>query len=690
MRKTGLIATLLLMCAFIFSANAAETWVKVTDAPESWEGDYLIVSGDYAFDGSLDDVGLGGDNNARIVEDKDDIIIMEDCDYYFTIKKSEKEDEYLLISASGFYIGVTTGKYFTIRSVNDPQGPKDVHRLGFSMSGGDVDIENHGTCYFQFNSRTNRFYWEDKDKLNPIQLYKRFVSALAAPVITGVSNNGLYFGFVSISILTEDEDATVSYTVTKDGKIYDSGNGGAQFKLDFSEQGQYVVETFAERGDEKSEYQRVVFTVISAGLNEVWVKVTEESESWEGDYLIVSGDYAFDGSLDDVGLGGDNNARIVEDKDDIIIMEDCDYYFTIKKSEKEDEYLLISASGFYIGVTTGKYFTIRSVNDPQGPKDVHRLGFSMSGGDVDIENHGTCYFQFNSRTNRFYWADKDKLNPVQLYRRYEKPVESSATEVSGIAELKDAGAAAEAGTVFEMNCPLTVTFSNGDDLYVIDDSGDALLIKGSIGKTYASGEVIPAGAQGCYELIDGFTPAMVNPVGNTFGEPQATVEVTPISVDEITVSDVNKYVKVEDVMVDSTDSGSYVFMASDDGNEIPGWSDAENPYYNGTVSPGDGLSYDVSGIVVVKEGSAALAFTNLEKRIESGVDDLVTGNVMIAGGKCRVIINVPDGNVVRACVYSVSGILLNEEAVTGVSEIELPSGLYIVRIGNQVAKVVVR
>ena len=78
MRKTGLIATLLLVCAFIFSANAAETWVKVTEAPESWEGDYLIVSGDYAFDGSLDDVGLGGDNNARIVEDKDDIIIMED------------------------------------------------------------------------------------------------------------------------------------------------------------------------------------------------------------------------------------------------------------------------------------------------------------------------------------------------------------------------------------------------------------------------------------------------------------------------------------------------------------------------------------------------------------------------------------------------------------------------------------
>ena len=684
MRKTGLIATLLLMCTFIFSANAAETWVKVTETPESWEGDYLIVSGNYAFDGSLDDVGLGGDNNARIVEDKDDIIIMEDCDYYFTIKKSEKEDEYLLISASGFYIGVTTGKYFTIRSVNDPQGPKDVHRLGFSMSGGDVDIENHGTCYFQFNSRINRFYWADKDILNPIQLYKRFVSALAAPLITGVSNGGLYFGSVSISILTEDEDATVSYTVTKDGKFYDSGNGEAQFKLDFSEQGKYVVETFAERGGEESEYQRVVFTVISAGLNEVWVKVTEEPESWEGDYLIVSGDYAFDGSF--VAEFGNYLKDIPNSKEfvstgDVYLEDNCDYYFKIRE-DGYGKYSVESASGYYIGGTN----PIRSVSSGYNKVYGHEISVNADG-TVELAV-GTVSLRYSEYNNKFNYQTGG--NPVQLYRHYVKPVESSATEVSGIEELKDAGAAAEASTVFEMNCPLTVTFSNGDDLYVIDDSGDALLIKGSIGKTYAGGEVIPAGAQGCYELIDGFTPAMVNPVGNTFGEPEATVEVTPISVDEITVSDVNKYVKVEDVMVNSTDSGSYVFMASDDGNEIPGWSDAENPYYNGTVSPDDGLSYDVSGIVVVKEGSAALAFTNLEKRIESGVDELVTGNVMIAGGKCRVIINVPDGNVVRVCVYSVSGILLNEEAVTGVSEIELPSGLYIVRIGNQVAKVVVR
>ena len=686
MRKTGLIATLLLMCTFIFSANAAETWVKVTETPESWEGDYLIVSGDYAFDGSLDEASIKSSGNSRRLEVVDDVIITDGCDYYFTLGQREN-GKYSVVSASGYYIGC--GRYDSMQTRPvDGVYISTIFGNVISFSDGVVDIESD--MFLQFEESSCSFNYYERGTNSPIHLYKRFIPDVAKPVISGVEDGEIYFNSVSVNISTAEEDALIAYSVSKDGELLDEGSGQSSFELNFSEYGEYEIIAVAEKGDEKSDYVIIAFNLLSVEAGEIWVKVTEAPESWEGDYLIVSGDYAFDGSLDDVGLGGDNNARIVEDKDDIIIMEDCDYYFTIKKSEKEDEYLLISASGFYIGVTTGKYFTIRSVNDPQGPKDVHRLGFSMSGGDVDIENHGTCYFQFNSRINRFYWADKDILNPVQLYRRYVKPVESSATEVSGIAELKDAGAAAEASTVFEMNCPLTVTFSNGDDLYVIDDSGDALLIKGSIGKTYAGGEVIPAGAQGCYELIDGFTPAMVNPVGNTFGEPEATVEVTPISVDEITVSDVNKYVKVEDVMVNSTDSGSYVFMASDDGNEIPGWSDAENPYYNGTVSPDDGLSYDVSGIVVVKEGSAALAFTNLEKRIESGVDELVTGNVMIAGGKCRVIINVPDGNVVRVCVYSVSGILFNEEAVTGVSEIELPSGLYIVRIGNQVAKVVVR
>ena len=67
MRKTGLIATLLLMCTFIFSANAAETWVKVTETPESWEGDYLIVTGDYAFDGSLDEASIKSSGNSTVL-----------------------------------------------------------------------------------------------------------------------------------------------------------------------------------------------------------------------------------------------------------------------------------------------------------------------------------------------------------------------------------------------------------------------------------------------------------------------------------------------------------------------------------------------------------------------------------------------------------------------------------------------
>ena len=682
MRKTGLIATLLLMCTFIFSANAAETWVKVTEAPESWEGDYLIVSGDYAFDGSLDEASIKSSGNSRRLEVVDDVIITDECDYYFTLGQREN-GKYSVVSASGYYIGYKGYRTMQTRPVDGDYMPTIFGNV-ISFSDGVVDIESD--MFLQFKESSFSFNYYEKGSNSPIQLYKRFIPDVAKPVISGVEDGEIYFNSVSVNISTAEEDALIAYSVSKDGELLDEGSGQSSFELNFSEYGKYEVIAVAEKGDEKSDYVIIAFNLLSVEAGEIWVKVTEAPESWKGDYLIVSGDYVFDGSLDEASIKSSGNSRRLEVVDDVIITDECDYYFTLGQREN-GKYSVVSASGYYIGYKGYRTMQTRPVDGDYMPTIFGNV-ISFSDGVVDIESD--MFLQFKESSFSFNYYEKGSNSPIQLYKRYEKTLESVAVDVSGIAELKDAGAAAEAGTVFEMNCPLTVTFSNGDDLYVIDDSGDALLIKGSIGKTYACGEVIPAGAQGCYELIDGFTPAMVNPVGNTFGEPEATVEVTPISVDEITVSDVNKYVKVEDVMVNSTDSGSYVFMASDDGNEIPGWSDAENPYYNGTVSPDDGLSYDVSGIVVVKEGSAALAFTNLEKRIESGVDELVTGNVMITGGKCRVLINVPDGNVVRAYVYSVSGILFNEEAVTGVSEIELPSGLYIVRIGNQVAKVVVR
>ena len=682
MRKTGLIATLLLMCTFIFSANAAETWVKVTEAPESWEGDYLIVTGDYAFDGSLDEASIKSSGNSRRLEVVDDVIITDGCDYYFTLGQREN-GKYSVVSASGYYIGC--GRYDSMQTRPvDGDYISNIFGNVISFSDGVVDIESD--MFLQFEESSCSFNYYERGTNSPIHLYKRFIPDVAKPVISGVEDGEIYFNSVSVNISTAEEDALIAYSVSKDGELLDEGSGQSSFELNFSEYGEYEIIAVAEKGDEKSDYVIIAFNLLSVEAGEIWVKVTEAPESWEGDYLIVTGDYAFDGSLDEASIKSSGNSRRLEVVDDVIITDGCDYYFTLGQREN-GKYSVVSASGYYIGC--GRYDSMQTRPvDGDYISNIFGNVISFSDGVVDIESG--MFLQFKESSFSFNYYEKGSNSPIQLYKRYEKTLESVAVDVSGIAELKDAGAAAEASTVFEMNCPLTVTFSNGDDLYVIDDSGDALLIKGSIGKTYACGEVIPAGAQGCYELIDGFTPAMVNPVGNTFGEPQAMVEVTPISVDEITVSDVNKYVKVEDVMVNSTDSGSYVFMASDDGNEIPGWSDAENPYYNGTVSPDDGLSYDVSGIVVVKEGSAALAFTNLEKRIESGVDELVTGNVMITGGKCRVLINVPDGNVVRAYVYSVSGILFNEEAVTGVSEIELPSGLYIVRIGNQVAKVVVR
>ena len=55
MKKFYLIILFAFLASFGSYITAAETWTKVTSAPDDWSGDYLIVyeAGNVAFDGSL-------------------------------------------------------------------------------------------------------------------------------------------------------------------------------------------------------------------------------------------------------------------------------------------------------------------------------------------------------------------------------------------------------------------------------------------------------------------------------------------------------------------------------------------------------------------------------------------------------------------------------------------------------------
>lgn len=88
---------------FAATETVIETWQKVTSAPTTWDGDYLIVyeEGSVAFDGSLATLDAG--HNTQSVTITDGKIETTDCNFYFTI--AAIDGGYSIKSASGSFIG---------------------------------------------------------------------------------------------------------------------------------------------------------------------------------------------------------------------------------------------------------------------------------------------------------------------------------------------------------------------------------------------------------------------------------------------------------------------------------------------------------------------------------------------------------------------------------------------------------
>ena len=101
----ALVTVLSLLPTAVFAADeeaSAQTYTKVTSAPEDWAGTYLIVNEENkaAFDGSLEK--LDAVNDYKKVEISIDNTISVADKIAFTIKKME--DGYSIKAANGKYI----------------------------------------------------------------------------------------------------------------------------------------------------------------------------------------------------------------------------------------------------------------------------------------------------------------------------------------------------------------------------------------------------------------------------------------------------------------------------------------------------------------------------------------------------------------------------------------------------------
>ena len=165
-------------------------------------------------------------------------------------------------------------------------------------------------------------------------------------------------------------------------------------------------------------------------------------------------------------------------------------------------------------------------------------------------------------------------------------------EVANIAEYLTK----EDNAVVKFTNPVTAVYQSGSYLYVKDDSGVALIF-GSVGKTYANGDVIPAGFYGTKKYYQGIYELDAAVSDGSFKA--STEKVSPIAAAEkkladITAANVHQYVFLKGVTYEATNKK---FTDADDG-ELAVYN-----RFSGITLPTDG-EYDVYGFVAVYKANA--------------------------------------------------------------------------------------
>lgn len=124
-------------------------------------------------------------------------------------------------------------------------------------------------------------------------------------------------------------------------------------------------------------------------------------------------------------------------------------------------------------------------------------------------------------------------------------------------------------------------------------------------------------------------------------------------------------------------------------NPIPVILDASSYYFYGVNKSNCGLFVPDGSLTAYKAATVWKDFLNMSE-ITTGVQSINQSNIRVitARGKLRIL-NVELGGIAQ--IYSISGVKIKEQAViSGQTDIFLPSGVYVLRIGNFTDKILVK
>ena len=99
----------------------------------------------------------------------------------------------------------------------------------------------------------------------------------------------------------------------------------------------------------------------------------------------------------------------------------------------------------------------------------------------------------------------------------------------------------------------------------------------------------------------------------------------------------------------------------------------------------DGVHYEIKFTVTAGGSESVIGFTT--EPVTSGVDSVAAGEVAVYGADGAIVVDGFDGEVE---VYAADGRLVKSAAVDGHAEIAVAGGLYVVRAGEAVKKVIVK
>ena len=714
---------LLMMFALLGMVANAQTFQKVTDVAQLAAGDKVVI----VYENGADSKVMGASYSTG--------------KYRTDVGVSISAEQFVAPEETAiFTLGKNSDGTFTF---NDGTGYLEYHGASnelYTQASGDINwtvtnesIVNSNVTerYLQYNPSGKRFacYKLSSNQKN-VCLYKETITTkVSAPEFS--TAEGTYYNSLTIDISCATADASIFYTIN------DGAETAYEAPIELSESGEYTIKAWATK--EGLENSEVVSKTYTLKIGEQPMSLELNIENYCTNAGIGNSDDLFEIIYNNVKFTATNGtsnppkyytsdktwriyvgASLTITAPDGFLVESVNINASKATISSVDSGTLDGlnwvASGntqsvkFNIGGTT----QIKSITVTLKEADSNQVAaptFSLTSGTyegtqslaLNCETEGaTIYYTVNGGETQTYandaieltegeyafvaWAEKDGMTKsLEVTANYTIVAPLVA---NSIAEFLTLGAE-YADREITLNCDLTVTYQGSTkegnttrDLYVQDKDGKGLLIFNFDNPQLKKGDVI-SGVKGKYDFYNG-VPELIEPV---LGEVKETVEVAPVSVDasQLTVDNVNDYVVINNVELSEVNGANATL------NDETATLALYNKYNACTYPEEEELNkkYFVTGIVSVYKDAVQIYPLEITVDTESGVNDAVANEFKAVAVANGIEVNVAEAGLVS--VYNAAGQLVaNVNVAEGATTINVAGGFYIVKAGNNVAKVLVK